>query len=1149
MFVSNDRLTGSDRRALLLWLVLAVCGTLFAWKNYFAAFPEAAVNFQVSREEALGRARSFVSGLGEDVSAYQSSIVFEVADGEEDGHAKTYLERELGLEQANRLMASEVSIWYWQVRFFRPQQKEEFEVRVSPAGKIVGYEHVIEEARAGAALERAAAEAVARQFLTARYGAVLSAWDFLPEEANSNQRPKRLDWSFTWEKHGFRAKDAPYRLRVTLQGDQVGGAEEYLQVPEAWRRSYKELRSSNEFYNVVAIVPYALLLGGALWLGVALTRRGQTSWGGAVKLGLVVAALLFLMQLNEWPLARAGYDTKESYASFVALKLAGAVLFALGSALTVALILPAAEPLYRVSQPGRLRLAETVTLRGLRSKEFFNAAFVGLCMAAAHIGFIVAFYMYGRRVGVWAPQELNYTDAVNTAFPWISGVAIGLLAATSEEFLFRLFAVPYLQKLTRSRWLAVVLPAFAWGFLHSAYPQEPGYIRGIEVGIVGVVAGVVMLRWGIMATLIWHYTVDALLVGMLLIRSDSLYFKVSGAIVGAAAVAPLVFAGVSYFLRGRFEDAEPLLNRATPLPDVRIASAAAPESAAAPVRRYAALTPGMIGFLAVCLVAGGAAAWKLKAETIGDYLRMSIHAREARNIADATLRARGLHPEGYRTATTFVSVSDPVTNEYLRRTVGIAEANRIYREETPGALWRVRYFREGQAEEYAVILRPDGAVHSLRHTLSEAAPGASLSKEEAVARAEKFLRETKKLDLSQWQLVEATSDKRPHRIDHTLTWERTAGFVRAGAPNGSAAEPPAHARLEVQVLGEEVANYRTFIKIPDEWRRAQEELTLPRTLYMIGRGVFFGGLVLTVLVFFLMRLRATATGVPWRTLKVWGFAGLGAFLLKFALGTSIPDLLANYRTEVPFPYAAGISAVVALFGGMVSLGTILLTFGLAWVYASRVFGTEQLPTLSGGGRALSRMPGAYYRDALWIGLGGTAALIGLHRFLAVAAGHWPTLHRSLDASVGQNFYAVLPVAAVLGGGILRGLLLTGLVALAAAFVAAEVRPLWLRAALFLLTALSLVGDWGSPGDFAGQFLAQGILLGVLIWGVCRVVRFNLLGYFLVAAGGMLFSGAAELLVQPNPFYRANGYAVLLVLAALFAWPCMNWQLRTDSKGT
>ncbi len=100
---ANEHLTSSDRRALLLWLVLGVAGALFAFKYYFAAFPEAAVNFQVSRAEALERARHFVTGLGENLASYQSSIVFDV-----DDNAKTYLERELGLAQANRVMASEI---------------------------------------------------------------------------------------------------------------------------------------------------------------------------------------------------------------------------------------------------------------------------------------------------------------------------------------------------------------------------------------------------------------------------------------------------------------------------------------------------------------------------------------------------------------------------------------------------------------------------------------------------------------------------------------------------------------------------------------------------------------------------------------------------------------------------------------------------------------------------------------------------------------------------------------------------------------------------------------------------------------------------------------------------------------------------------
>jgi len=91
----------------------------------------------------------------------------------------------------------------------------------------------------------------------------------------------------------------------------------------------------------------------------------------------------------------------------------------------------------------------------------------------------------------------------------------------ARNFFFVFFAIPFLQKLTKSNVVAVVLPAFSWGFLHTAYPNEPPYIRGLEVGLIGVVAGIVMLRWGILATLVWHYTVDASLVGLLLIRSTA----------------------------------------------------------------------------------------------------------------------------------------------------------------------------------------------------------------------------------------------------------------------------------------------------------------------------------------------------------------------------------------------------------------------------------------------------------------------------------------------------------------------------------------------------------------------------------------------------------------------------------------------------
>jgi len=1133
--VAGDRLTSSDKRALFLWVAAGVLGALFACKYFFLAFPEASVNFRISREEALTRAQKFIRGLGENINGYQSTIVFDV-----DDDAKVYLERQLGLRQANQLMSSELNIWFWDVRFFRPQQEEEFHVRVNPAGQIVGYDHKIEESRAGASLERAAAQSAAQNYLSAKLGLDPRGWDLLPEEANSKKRPNRLDWSFTWEKHGFRAKDAPYRLQASLQGDRIGGSEEFLKVPEAWQRSYQQLRSSNIFYNQVAIIPYVVLLGSALWVGISLTKRGQTGWGGAIKLGVIIAALFFLMELNQWQFTRASYDTHDSYSSFVALRLGIALLSALGTALMVTLVLPGGEPLYRSFQPNRMQLAKAFTLRGLRSKEFFSSAVVGLSLAAAHIGFIVAFYMVGSRFGVWAPQDLNYSDAVNTSFPWIAGVAIGLMASTSEEFLFRLFAIPFLENVTRSRVLAVILPAFSWSFLHSAYPQEPGYIRGIEVGIIGIVAGIVMLRWGIVATLIWHYTVDASLVGLLLIRSNSLYFKISGAVVAAAALAPLAFACISYLMRGGFEVDEGLLNRAKPLPEVSVTSEPVSETAGVTSHSYDALAPGMIGFLAMCLLAGGVLAWRLKPQSIGEYLKLSVDVRTVRARADEIMRQRGLDPKSYYHAIVFVDVTDPVVNEFLRQRIGIDRVNKIYAGRVPGALWRVRYFRDSQPEEFAVILRPDGSIHSFRHILAEETPGASFTKEEAVARAEKFLSQEKKIDLAGWTLVDSSSEKRPHRVDHTLTWQQNDPLDDDPGPTSGAADH-AHARIDMQLLGDEVTNYRTYIKIPDDWRRKQHELTLSRVIFSYGIPLlFFGGLGLTALIVFLTNLKSEAArSIPWRRIAYWSSWGLCGYLVVFAFGNRIASFLNAYDTAIPLKMMFGGIAIGALLGAPLYFGCIALLFGMGWYYATRAFSEEALP-------GWARMPANYYRDALWIGLGGTAGLLGLERFLAVASTHWPTVHRSLAASIGQEYDATLPAASILGGTLLHALFTTGMVATIASFVAAQVRQPGLRLLLLLSGALALIGGgWGSPADLAKQFLARLILLVVLVFGVRRVMRFNILGCFLVAAATSLLGGAAELMAQPDSFYRANGYAVVLALVLLFTWPFVAWRMRAS----
>jgi hypothetical protein len=643
-----------------------------------------------------------------------------------------------------------------------------------------------------------------------------------------------------------------------------------------------------------------------------------------------------------------------------------------------------------------------------------------------------------------------------------------------------------------------------------------------------------MLYWGIVATLIWHYTVDASLVGLLLIRSDNWYFKISGLVVALAAVAPLVYCGVLYLARGQFEDVEDLRNDAQPMPEINLSREPTPQQVAASARRYEALTTGTLGFLVACVVIGAVLAIKLERDHIGDYLKVAADRSMAMQRADAVMRNHGLNPSTYRRTAIMVDTTDPAVNEFLWRRMSIAQINQIYEYRVPGDLWRVRYFRDSQPEEFRVSLKPDGSPHGFWHILPEEAKGANLTKEEAVAIAARYLQEQKHIDLTSWGLKEENSDKHPNRTDTTLTWELKTPLDSA-TPAGNNPADHAYERMSVTVLGDEPVDFRTFVKIPDEFERDLGKQTVARILVSVGRICLSLALVVSVFVFFFKRLRAQPpVRTPWRRFFGWGILSFVAVAVGFSLGRGIPGIMDGYPTSIPFRIFLATAAIGMFLFGALLLGVVTLLFGLAYSFAARAFGEDHLPDWLG-------MPASYYRDAFWIALGGTGVLVGFRHLMGYLVGWWPTLHRGIPASFGQSYDMMVPAAGIIGTVIFRSLLMLGILLLAGAFIGAELRLRWLRLALFFALAVGMVFSWGSPADFLKQFLVSVISLGVVVFGICRIVRFNLLGLFLVVACNLLLGGAGELVTQPNLFYRANGYAILLAIALLLVWPLILWR--------
>src|ERR1035441_2482622 len=163
--MKKERLGASDYRFIVICLALLVATAWYSVRNFHRAFPEASIDFRATREDAQALAEKFLAGQGYQTGGYRLASRFSY-----DDDAKTFLEREAGLEQANRLMGTRVRLWRWAYRWFQPGRKEEYRVDITPTGQFVGFEHQLPEDAARPAATPEQARALAEEFLRARLG-------------------------------------------------------------------------------------------------------------------------------------------------------------------------------------------------------------------------------------------------------------------------------------------------------------------------------------------------------------------------------------------------------------------------------------------------------------------------------------------------------------------------------------------------------------------------------------------------------------------------------------------------------------------------------------------------------------------------------------------------------------------------------------------------------------------------------------------------------------------------------------------------------------------------------------------------------------------------------------------------------------------
>ena len=851
----NDlRFHRKDGLFIAVCLLVLVTGVLVSLRYFKQAFPEAAVEFRYNRAQSGEIAAQFVDNLAWEISkGYRHASRFGY-----DDQAKTYLEKELGVAGAQPYLGKPVRLWYWQHRWFQPATKEEFKAFVTPGGEVVRVEHELPETAEGADLSEDSARAIAERFLVGVMGQDSTKLTFI--ESQRVGRPQRADWTFTYRAAGIEpVKGSEYRYSVGIIGDQFGSYREWLKVPEEWMASYRKLRSLNEAAGQVDAVAFLLTIVAMVAVFFIHMRRKNIRWRIALKFGLAALALIALNQVNEFSQTLYWYNTEDSWPGFLTSELLQGLLAAVAAGAIILLLTASAEPLYREQLPDKLALSRMFTARGMRTKSAFKNILLGVTLTSFFFAYQIVFYLGAAKFGAWSPSDVPYDNLLNTAMPWLAVLLVGFFPAVTEEFMSRMFSIPFLQKAFRNRmlWLALLIPAVIWGFGHAGYPNQPWWIRGAEVGIAGIIIGIVMLKWGILAALVWHYTVDAMYTAFLLFRSENLYFVFTAAVATGLLVIPLLVALIAYWRKGGFLPEVGVTNAddivtGEPAPIVPPPIPKPPEIVEAPVTHYLPL-PARGRMIGISILFAGAIAALIPVEKLGDFVEYRVTKDEAVRVFADSLRATGwADPDTLRIAAFVYDLDDQFTETHplayvLKHTPTVHGFNLLADTLWGAGRWRVRaWVPENRLRYSGSVHARTGRVESIFAWLPEELPGDSLTKDSArVLVEQQLIRQGE--DTSQFVLKEYKDFARPQRLDHSFVYEAKDGDPRHVAE--------AKFRRDSRVDGNYISvSKRGWYKIPEAWERARNATTTLRAVRqgltilaiigsIVGAAIFFGARV------------------------------------------------------------------------------------------------------------------------------------------------------------------------------------------------------------------------------------------------------------------------------------------------------------------
>jgi Type II CAAX prenyl endopeptidase Rce1-like len=1102
----------NDTRPYLKWLLLiGLIGCLVYWHESDKVFPSASIELKLPKSQIIELSDQWKDKCGykENKKDQIVSTIFAF-----DDDAKTFLEYELGQSAANELMRSTIPIWYWSTRYCKPLKQEEFTCWVNPAGELVSYDHGIENDAELPNISHEQALTMAREALTNDDKVNLEGYKLI-EDGTINQA-HRTDHYFTWEDTKQSYKGAKLRGYAYISGNTVTQINHFLYIPESWKRKFSKLRSYNDALEGVASIFYTALNTGVFFVFIWAFANSYIRWRFSLIVALVYSALSICESLNSLPSSIHEYATTTPWDGFLMEFALGTIWGGVTSFFQTFMLVAAVEPLYRVSTPKQISLEQVFTLPGLGTKQTLEAALAGVGTFGLHLGWLVIYYLFGRNLGLWCPLEVQNVETLSTTVPAFSAINIGFIACLTEELTYRVLGLAVFQRIVKRFWLANLLQAAAWAFMHSNYPQEPPYARGLELTVVGTVYGVILRRYGLLACLLSHNLVDSFLGLSPLFSAAGTSLQISAYV---AIVPFILMVALPIYLRFKqkaFTPADQLVNSNFITPK---------ESSLIDEVKHA---PGsyiykpLKNWTRVMLAIAIAGAWAIELgfffPTIGAQAPIIYTRDEAVKKAREILEERGLRPDNF---TAVAWVGSGITLEQFQY-IYEKEPGRVgelaQSPETP-FIWSVRFFKPNSGNEYSVEFDRTGKLIEVDVTQEEDEPGATLTKEEARKIVEAYYQKYHP-EMLPYLSENPSEQKKEKRTDWIFTFK---------VPKYKVGD--ADYKVQIKCVGDQPSGFSSGWSVPESWTFKRKIQSWRERICGYIPWVF--DMVFGVLSLLWARGVIRSSAIAWRPAIV-----IGLMLSTLTVAKIINDwpiYFSSYDTDSPL-IIFFIKEIVHDFLEVISqfsIGIVTAAFGIGAMRLlaprstlASIFQTTFNPN-KGKEMASNRQ---MWLDAALVGY---AIGVGWQSFNVIYA--WLRFKFSPEVvssalegtSYLVNFFN--PALAIICDAFSNGLEFVFAAAIAVGLYAKFIRSF--RAYIVLSLLLSLA--FPSGDRYWQEYILEAIsyfISSLILWLlVAKLARENLAAYFITAATGNLVASLRVLVSHGRPQFIQDIISVTVIM--------------------